>query len=147
MFAMFRCLVFPHDTCLDGEMFWALLWAFIWLPISDCIVKPSCSINEILQGKHSRLIWFFLHVVIMCTHERGNSDNRHFLLLPRIIRLAGSLMGLAMTKMGKTGYMSKITRTQNLGVSRWHSTSCATIGPESCLVEVPRGQGCPSLTA
>ncbi len=26
-------------------------------------------------------------------------------------------------------------RAQKLGVSRWHATSCATIGPESCLGE------------
>ncbi len=39
------------------------------------------------------------------------------------------------------GYMSKITWTQNLGVSRWRPTSCATIGPESCLVEIARGKG------
>ena len=38
-------------------------------------------------------------------------------------------------------YMSKITQTQNLGVSRWRSTSCATIGPENCLREIARGKG------
>ncbi len=37
--------------------------------------------------------------------------------------------------------MSKITRTQNLGVSQWRATSCATIGPESCLGERARGKG------
>ena len=30
-------------------------------------------------------------------------------------------------------YMSKITWTQNLGVSRWRNPKLATIGPESCL--------------
>ncbi len=34
-------------------------------------------------------------------------------------------------------HMSEITRTQKLGVSRWHSTSCATLCPESCLGGVP----------
>ena len=32
--------------------------------------------------------------------------------------------------------MSKIMWTQNLGVPRWRSISCATIGPESCLGEI-----------
>ena len=41
------------------------------------------------------------------------------------------------------GYISKITRTQNLGVSQWRATSCATIGPESYLRGVPRGLGYP----
>ena len=40
-------------------------------------------------------------------------------------------------------YMSKITRTQNLGVSRWRATSCATSGPGSWLGGVPRGLGYP----
>ena len=41
------------------------------------------------------------------------------------------------------GYMSEITQTQKLGVSRWRVTSCATMCPESCLGGVPGEQGCP----
>ena len=40
---------------------------------------------------------------------------------------------LKATNIIRLWYMSKITRTQNLGVSRWRSTSSATVGPESCL--------------
>ena len=40
-------------------------------------------------------------------------------------------------------YMSKITRTQNFGLSRWRNPKLATIGPESCLGEVARGLGYP----
>ncbi len=44
---------------------------------------------------------------------------------------------------GQFRYMSKITRTQNLGVSQWRNPKLATIGPESCLEGVPRGLGYP----
>ncbi len=40
-------------------------------------------------------------------------------------------------------YTSNITRTQNLGVSRWRNPKLATIGPESCLEGVLRGLGYP----
>ena len=42
------------------------------------------------------------------------------------------LEGLKLPTLEMLG-MSKIMRTQNLGVPRWRSTSCATIGPETCL--------------
>ena len=43
--------------------------------------------------------------------------------------------------------MSKITRTQNLGVSWWRATSCVTIGPESCLGGVLHNRLVPKLAS
>ncbi len=38
-------------------------------------------------------------------------------------------------------YMSKITQTQKLGVSRWRATSRATVCTQSCLGRLARGKG------